>query len=129
MRRSVKFRLNHEEQHRVCEHDQKIHSRPIIIRDPNHQLIFHNMDEEQNVGPTSILKDAVKSGAQILISCRHNKRLLGRVRAFDRHCNMVLEEVTEMWVEYPKKGKPVNKDRFISKLFLRGDSIITVLKP
>lgn len=27
-----------------------------------------------------------------------------------------------------KKGKPVNKDRFISKMFLRGDGIILVLK-
>lgn len=85
------------------------------------------MEEEQTAGPTSILSDAVKNNAQIIISCRHNKRLLGRVRAFDRHCNMVLEEVTELWTEYPK-GKPVNKDRFISKLFVRGDSIITVLK-
>lgn len=32
----------------------------------------------------------------------------------------------EMWTELPKgKGKkPVNKDRFISKLFLRGDSVV-----
>ena len=27
-----------------------------------------------------------------------------------------------------KKAKPVNKDRFISKMFLRGDSVILVLK-
>ena len=27
-----------------------------------------------------------------------------------------------------KKSKPVNKDRFISKMFLRGDSVILVLK-
>lgn len=27
-----------------------------------------------------------------------------------------------------KKGKPVNKDRFISKMFLRGDGVILVLK-
>jgi small nuclear ribonucleoprotein D2 len=27
-----------------------------------------------------------------------------------------------------KKAKPVNKDRFITKLFLRGDSVILVLK-
>jgi len=26
-------------------------------------------------------------------------RLLGRVRAFDRHCNMVLDNVREMWTE------------------------------
>lgn len=42
-----------------------------------------------------------------------------------------------MWTENPtagkgmKKSKPVNKDRFISKMFLRGDSgtdyIITII--
>ncbi|KAJ0861928.1 putative small nuclear ribonucleoprotein Sm D2 [Helianthus annuus] len=29
----------------------------------------------------------------------NNKKLLGRVRAFDRHCNMVLENIREMWTE------------------------------
>lgn len=45
-------------------------------------------------------------------------QLLARVKAFDRHCNMVLENVKEMWTEKPKggKGKGVNKDRFISKM-------------
>jgi len=38
-----------------------------------------------------------------------------------------------MWTEYPKAGKgkkskPVNKDRFISKMFLRGDSVILVVR-
>ena len=47
---------------------------------------------------------------------------------------MVLEDVKEMWTELPtvgkgkKKAKPVAKDRFISKMFLRGDSVILVLK-
>lgn len=46
----------------------------------------------------------------------------------------VLENVKEMWTETPKSGKgkkksqPVNKDRYISKLFLRGDSVILVLR-
>ena len=108
--------------------------------------------------------------AQVLINCRNNRKLLGRVKAFDRHCNMVLENVKEMWTEVtpkprtctlcadtsadgaaveslpapskhaagcsqiPKTGrgkkgsKPVNKDRFIPKLFLRGDSVILVLR-
>ena len=67
----------------------------------------------------------------MLINCRNNRKLLGRVKAFDRHCNMILENVKEMWTEIPKSGKskiPVNKDRFISKLFLRGDSVILVLR-
>lgn len=47
---------------------------------------------------------------------------------------MVLENVKEMWTEVPKSGKgkkkskPVNKDRYISKMFLRGDSVIIVLR-
>ena len=49
---------------------------------------------------------------------------------------MVLEQVKEMWTEAPEKtgkggermGRPVNKDRFLSKMFLRGDSVILVLE-
>ncbi|KAI3388278.1 hypothetical protein SNEBB_000717 [Seison nebaliae] len=91
-------------------------------------------EEEFNTGPLSLLMQSVKSGSQILINCRNNRKLLGRVKAFDRHCNMVLENVTEMWTETSrtgkgkKKSKPINKDRFIPKMFLRGDSVIIVLK-
>lgn len=55
-------------------------------------------------------------------------------QAFDRHMNMILENVKEMWTEVSgrgkgaKKSKPVAKDRFIPKLFLRGDMVILVLK-
>ncbi|KAJ0597780.1 putative small nuclear ribonucleoprotein Sm D2 [Helianthus annuus] len=125
-----------------------------------------NEEEEFNTGPLSVLMMSVKNNTQVLINCRNNKKLLGRVRAFDRHCNMVLENVREMWTEVgfvmkityvsvlrlhfltncaliylrifvcqvPKTGKgkkkalPVNKDRFISKMFLRGDSVIIVLR-
>jgi len=90
--------------------------------------------EEFNTGPLSVLTQSVKNNTQVLINCRNNKKLLARVKAFDRHCNMVLENVKEMWTEMPKTGKGkkksklVNKDRFISKMFLRGDSVILVLK-
>ncbi|EXJ76722.1 small nuclear ribonucleoprotein D2 [Cladophialophora psammophila CBS 110553] len=71
---------------------------------------------------------ATRTHTQVLISCRNNRKLLARVKAFDRHCNMVLENVKEMWTEKGKGGaKGVNKDRFISKMFLRGDSVILVL--
>jgi small nuclear ribonucleoprotein D2 len=46
---------------------------------------------------------------QVLINCRNNKKLLGRVKAFDRHCNMVLENVKEMWTEVPRSGKGKKK--------------------
>jgi small nuclear ribonucleoprotein D2 len=106
-------------------------------------------EKEFETGPLSILMHSVKQNTQVsfpplrpssshsiqvLINCRNNHKLLARVKAFDRHCNMVLENVKEMWTEVPKtgkgskKGRPVNKDRYISKMFLRGDSVILVLR-
>lgn len=47
---------------------------------------------------------------------------------------MVLENVKELWTEVPraakgqKKSKPVNKDRYIPKMFVRGDSVIIVIR-
>ena len=55
--------------------------------------------------------------------------------------NMVLENVCETWVEIPKKNKgknviiilyfqarPVVRERFINKMFVRGDSVIIVIR-
>ena len=40
--------------------------------------------EEFNTGPLSVLTQSVKNNTQVLINCRNNKKLLGRVKAFDR---------------------------------------------
>ncbi|CAZ83151.1 unnamed protein product [Tuber melanosporum] len=91
-----------------------------LLNKPRSELTEYEIAElekyEFSAGPLSILQTAVRSHNQVLISCRNNRKLLARVKAFDRHCNMVLEN-----------GRPVNKDRFISKMFLRGDSVILVL--
>ena len=47
--------------------------------------------------------------------------------------NMVLENVCEMWTEMPKgnrgkKSHPVPRERYVSKMFLRGDSVVLVLR-
>lgn len=82
-------------------------------------------------GPLSVLIRAVKEQIQVLINVRNNKKLLGYVKAFDRHCNMVLQDVHELWSEVRKdadgKKRRVEKSRVISKMFLRGDSVILVL--
>lgn len=51
---------------------------------------------EISQGPLSVLQQAVRNNNQVLISLRNNKKLLGRVKAFDRHANMVLENVKEV---------------------------------
>ncbi|KAK3209637.1 hypothetical protein GRF29_44g257718 [Pseudopithomyces chartarum] len=107
-----------------------------LISKPRHELTEYEVaqveEHELTTGPLSILQTAVRTRTQVLISCRNNRKLLARVKAFDRHCNMVLENAKEMWTETPRlangqAGRKVNKDRFISKMFLRGDSVILVL--
>ena len=89
-------------------------------------------EEILSEGPLSLLKEAVRTNSQILIYCRNNRKLLGRIRAFDRHMNIILEAVCEIWSEMMKgknkQHKLRNRERFISKMFLRGDSIILIVK-
>ncbi|MES1919137.1 Small nuclear ribonucleoprotein Sm D2 [Bonamia ostreae] len=83
-------------------------------------------------GPMAVLAESVRKNTKVLVNCRNNKKLLAYVKSFDRHMNMVLENVTEFWTENvrskDKKSEMVNRDRYISKLFLRGDSVIVVLR-
>ncbi|GJD10083.1 Probable small nuclear ribonucleoprotein Sm D2 [Galdieria sulphuraria] len=87
-------------------------------------------DTRSGMGDPNQPLDCVKDGTPVLINVRNSKKLLGKVKAFDRHFNMILENVKEIWTEIPKskKARPVNKDRFIPKMFLRGDSVVLVLK-
>jgi len=70
---------------------------------PRHELsefeILRDEAQDFSTGPLSILQNAVRSHTQVLISIRSNRKLLARIKAFDRHCNMVLENVKEMWTE------------------------------
>ena len=80
-------------------------------------------------GPLSLVNDAMRSNSLVLVHCRNNHKLLGRIKAFDRHCNLIMEAVTDLWTESGGKGKRrINKDRVISKLFIRGDSVILIVR-
>ncbi|XP_064232427.1 small nuclear ribonucleoprotein Sm D2-like [Aotus nancymaae] len=91
-------------------------------------------EEEFNTGPLSALTQSIKNNTQGLLNCCNNKKLLGRVKAFDRRCNLVLENEREMRTEAPKSGKgkkkskPVDKDRYIAKMFLYGNQASVVLQ-
>ena len=82
-------------------------------------------------GPLSVLMYSVKNNTPVLVSLRNNHKLLGHVKAFDRHCNLVMTGVKEFWTEPQRKGstgEPIMRDRRIGKLFVRGDSVIIVVK-
>ncbi|KAL7526412.1 hypothetical protein ACHAWF_001759 [Thalassiosira exigua] len=90
-------------------------------------------NQDLKTGPFSVLYNAVKGNTQVLVNVRNNHKILGRVKAYDRHMNLLMEDVKEMWTEFSKGGKgkrrgqATNKDRYVSKMFLRGDSVILVV--
>ena len=105
-----------------------------VSSDPSTTAAPADPNANLHTGPLSLLSTAVSTSSPVLINLRNNRKLLARVKAFDRHMNMLLEGVTEMWTERSsntgkgkKKSRGVNKDRLIAKMFLRGDSVILVV--
>ncbi len=102
----------------------------------------NHMENEVGNGPLRLLQTSVQTQSTVLISLRNSHKLIATVKAFDKHCNMVLENVREMWydeVASNGKGKGNGKgkekevaktlrERFVSKMFLRGDSVVVVLR-
>ncbi|GMM27917.1 mRNA splicing protein [Martiniozyma asiatica (nom. inval.)] len=82
---------------------------------------------ELSTGPLRVLANAVENNDTVLVSLRNNHRLVAKVKAFDRHCNMILEKVKELWHEQQGNNK-VLRERYVAKMFLRGDSVVLVLK-
>ena len=101
-----------------------------LMNKPKAELTPEELEEREKhefqTGPLSVLTESVRNNTQVLINCRNNRKLMGRVKvkfsasfpffnfrqAFDRHCNMVLENVKEMWVERPKTSKGKGNYRF-----------------
>jgi LSM domain len=53
-------------------------------------------EEEIAKGPLSVLLHSVKTNSQVLINVRNNHKLLARVKAFDRHCNMCVPRLQSL---------------------------------
>jgi len=84
--------------------------------------------DQSSIGPYSIIEKALKLKKKILISCNNNIKYYGFIRSFDRHCNMLLEDVIAVWKENNVKANELEKsyEKYYPKIFLRGDSIIVV---
>jgi small nuclear ribonucleoprotein (snRNP)-like protein len=70
----------------VLNHSQYVH----VPKSELDEAQLRQLEEHEiSQGPLSVLQQAVRNHAQVLISLRNNKKLLARVKAFDRHSNMV----------------------------------------
>ena len=63
-----------------------------------------------------------------------DKKVLGRVRTFEEHCDTVLKQVKEIWIESPmigndkEHGRLIHKERPTYKMLKRVDLVILVTK-
>ena len=82
-------------------------------------------------GPFRLLNDAVNTKSEVVITCRDDRRLLAKVRLFDKHYNMLLTDVSEMTFKHKGRKGAGAADaqpevRRFENLFLRGDNVVHV---
>ena len=54
----------------------------------NNNNTTESKETDLKSGPFNVLYKAVKGNTQVLINVRNNHKLLGRVKAYDRHMNL-----------------------------------------
>lgn len=80
-------------------------------------------------GPLKLLCEAVEEDKEIILSLRNNHKMYCKIKAFDKHCNILIYNVKEVWTVKSWESKThVTKERYISQAFLRGDNIIMIVK-
>ena len=80
-------------------------------------------------GPLKLLCEAVEENREVIISLRNNHKMYANVKAFDKHCNILIYNIKEVWSEKNWENKThVSKERYIGQAFLRGDNIIMIVK-
>lgn len=54
--------------------------------------------EEFETGPMSLLTYATRHNSQVLINCRNNRKLIARVKAFDRLVSLYLKNLISQFL-------------------------------
>lgn len=85
-------------------------------------------EHEISQGPLSVLQQAVRNHAQVLISLRNDKKLLARVKAFDRHSNMVcsIVSVGTVLILLEHEKQVLENVKEASTFLFRSDANLTV---
>ncbi|ODV82987.1 hypothetical protein CANARDRAFT_30454 [[Candida] arabinofermentans NRRL YB-2248] len=65
---------------------------------------------------------------QIFVKLRGSREMIGKLHAYDSHCNMVLSDAVETiyYVHDSQSGEIKSKTKKSEMVFVRGDSVILV---
>jgi len=75
----------------------------------------------------SLISKIIQDKNLAIIFLRNNKKIIAKIKAFDKHFNLILESVRELWNDNSKKISMTFKERHIGKMILRGDSVILII--
>jgi len=78
--------------------------------------------------PMALLSTIIRGDKLAIIFLRNNKKIVSKIKAFDKHFNLILENIKEVWNQHTNKGTLVFKERHIGKMILRGDSVILIIQ-
>ncbi len=71
-----------------------------------------------------LLQDSI--GAQVLVELKGNKKIKGRLRGYDQHLNLVLEDAEEISINPDTSEEDVTH---IANVIVRGDNVVIVSPP
>lgn len=74
--------------------------------------------------PTELLQRSI--GAQVLVELKGRKKIKGRLRGFDQHLNLILEDADEIAVDPETSAETVEE---ILTVIVRGDNVVIVSPP
>ncbi len=65
-------------------------------------------------------------GAQVLVELKGKKKLRGRLRGYDQHLNLILEDADEMSFDDEAEQETIE---VIKTVIVRGDNVVLVSPP
>ncbi|TFG10615.1 hypothetical protein EU538_01230 [Candidatus Thorarchaeota archaeon] len=74
--------------------------------------------------PMDLLQKSI--GAQVLVELRGKRKLRGRLRGYDQHLNLILEDADEMSFDDESEHEIIE---VIKTVIVRGDNIVLVSPP
>ncbi|AFN83963.1 small nuclear ribonucleoprotein D2 [Encephalitozoon romaleae SJ-2008] len=88
-------------------------------------------EEMEMKGPLSLVHRAMVKAMPVLVSLRNNRKVMGKVIAYDRHYNLLMGDAKEIGnMRGRNKGKKKRQgcdfSRRLGNVFIRGDTVILV---
>ena len=74
--------------------------------------------------PLDLIRNSL--GKQVLIKCRNDREIKGKLHAYDSHMNLLISDVEE-YITIIEDNKKKVENKSFGLLFLRGDLVIVLI--